>query len=186
MENFMPVDDARAQNLTERLAKSMFRSPETFIEFYNTGLINKKHGDVTAWVKEIAETYRNVEERGGKLIFITQQEIYVEELRKALAPWSVIVRVKRDITHLLADETLTPDDVIIFSPDQKGFIMKEEDGELLKVSNEKLYSSHDEIEAVHKVHSSLGRSEEGHLLFRVSDFTRLDDSFITKMRELLP
>lgn len=187
MEHFMAVDEATDQALKAKLAGSIFRSPEAFIEFYNTGVINRKHADVIALAKEISETYRNVEERGGKLTFITQQEIFVDELRKALGPWAVIVRVKRDLNHLLADEALTQNDVIVFSPENKGFILKQnENGDLEKVSSEKLYSSQEEINEVHEQYSSLAASTEGYLLFRVSDFTSLDDSFIDQMRQLLP
>lgn len=187
MANFMPTDETKAQELTNRLSQTIFRSPEDFINFYNTGIINRKHADVTALVKEIVEVYRNVEERGGQLIFISKQEIYIDELLRTLSPWAVIVRVKRDVTQLLADETLSQDDAVVFSPEVRGFILHQtEDGKLEKVNSEKLYSSHDEIKKIHDLYSTLGESAKGDLLFRVSDFTELDDSFISEMHKLLP
>lgn len=185
MANFMPVDDQKANALIDKLSRTIFQSPDDFVNYYNSGLINRKHTVASSIASELVATYRNVREQGGKIVFISKNEIFIAELLSSLADWEVIVKVKRNLKALLADETLTENDVIVFNKDSVGHFTQEGDG--TRLNSEKLYSKHDDILRVyHKVSSFRNEGGDEVLKFIVKDFMRIEDSFIEQMRNLLP
>ena len=187
MAKFMPVDDQKAQILHEKLAQTIFKSPDDFVNFYNTDLINKKNKDVIAFVEEILSTYRDVRELGGDLIFVSKQEVHVGELLVGLSNWELLIKIKRELTRLLNDKVLTEDSTIHFPLKSGHFYSINSAGETTRLSQERLFSRPEDIIALFEKFSSFtneGIAEEAKFL--VLDFTRRDVSFIDQMRSLLP
>lgn len=187
MSQFMPVNEQKAAQLNERLGRTMFKTPGDFINIYNSGLVNKKHKDVIAFAKEIIETFKNVKEQNGRLTFITQQEIYLEEILNELHEWKSVVKIKRELRGLLSDETLGNDDVIAFTGTSG--IYKPEGDELTKISSQRLFSRPVELEKAYNRWSSAKNDEKAssqEYRFKVSDFSNLNDQFINQLRANLP
>lgn len=190
MAHFMPVDQQKAERLNERLGKTMFRSVENFVEFYNSGIINKNHEDVANIATEITKTYRDVKERNKRLIFISESEVHLNEIYSTLDTWSILIKIKRDLQQHISDGELTEGGTVLFTPEAIGYVtVMNEDGELDKLSVEKLFSRHANIVGIYEQYSSRKDGEKAAAdvyQFAVSDFTNLDDSFVTRIKEELP
>lgn len=188
MAQFMPTNEQAAQELEARLSQSIFRSSAEFIGFYNSGLINKKFDDVVETVRQITSVYRDVREKSGRLIIVSHEELFLSEIRDELGVWSLIVPLKSHTLDLLADEVVSNDEVLLFSPDEVGFALKRDGADIEKVS-EKMFNKQSDIIPVYNMLSTVKNenlAQEGSYRFKVSDLANVDTSFITKMRELLP
>lgn len=189
MAHFLPHDDAKAEALVDRLSKTLFQSPATFVDLYNSGLINKRHKDVLALVKELKDTYRDVKDNSGRIIFISQEEIFIEEMLESLSLWAVVVKLKAELHALLQEETFTPDATMVFTPDHMGIICRlTEEEEVERAGQEKHFGTMAMAERLHSRFSSLPVLEEDDKLlypFEVSDIQKLDESFIERMRQQL-
>lgn len=188
MPQFMAYDQNTAQALTDRLAKTMFRSPSDFVNFYNSGLINKSHDDVAEMVRLLTSTFKNVKEQNKKLVFISSEEIQLKELFSSLEMWDSLTKIKREVARLLDQGVLTDQNTLLsFREDSPGYIFVEVDGELQKASPERMYSKHDDILEIYEKYSSFSdEGVEGICRFRAHEFLNLDTSFIEKMHAMLP
>lgn len=188
----MPIDAAKAQELNERLSQEIFRSVKDFVTFYNSGLISKKHDTVKAIAHEITETFKDVREKNGQLTFISEEEILLEETLKALAPWTIIVKVKREVENALENKTITEKDTIVLDENGMMFysVQKENGEEELKyVSNEKLFAKNDNIDLLisySKRHNEETFNHYEGYAFNTTDITNIDTSFIEKIHNLIP
>lgn len=189
MPQFLPFDERRANELTEKLARTMFRSPSDFVEFYNSGLISKRHTDVATMAKLITETYKDVKEQGGNLVFISHEEIQLEELASAISQWTVVSKVKREVNRLVSEGVLEDNNsLIFFHADTPGYLLvAADDGDgYEKASSERLFSRHEDIVEVHDLISSNENQVSDEVRFRVHELQNHDLSFIGRMHELLP
>lgn len=188
MSNFMAFDQQKAQELTDRLSKTMFKSPSDFVGFYNSGLINKSHPDVSTIVNELVENYRDIEERNKKLIFISKHEVYLDDLSRVIAVWSVITKIRRELGGLIEDNKVSPADEIGFLASSPGLIAVRNgtDESFDVVGSEKMVSRHADVADLFTKYSSTNDSTKEYFSFMVTDFTSLDDSFIEKMMEAAP
>ena len=190
MAQFMPYDPSKAEKLNERLGKTIFGNVSTFVSHYNSGLINRSHEEVAYIASEITKTYRDVKSRGNRLIFISEAEVHMNEIYNTLNMWEIIIKVKRDLDQHVHDGDITENDTVLFSGDSVGYALTTNDaGELERLSAEKLFTKPGAIGEIYAKYSSRkdpDLSGQGTYQFAVSDLTSLDDSFITRIQELLP
>lgn len=193
MAQFMPVNEEAARSLQERLARTMFKSPQDFLNFYNSGLINKRHEDVKAFADDLTTTFKNVKEKGGALVFITQEEVYLEEILQDLQEWAGLVRLKREVASLLQEEEVAEKDAVYLNASQAGLFRDDlnEEGKrvTLKLSNERFFTTLGELASAYEKHSTLKNEEaeaKGNYFFAAADFLHLEDDFINSIKGLMP
>lgn len=189
MSNFMPINDAAAQELNDRLSNTIFKSAADFVNFYNSGLINKKNDEVTKIVAEVTTAFKDVKEKGGELVFLSSSEVLLNEALAALLPWEILVRAKREANDLIADGTITRESTLAFSKKNAGFILKvdeEVEGDFVKVGSEKLFGKIEEVSSIFEKKIIDGERDGDSYLFYASDLADLDDSFIARVHEVLP
>lgn len=190
MSNFMPVNEASAQALNERLAETIFKSAPDFVNFYNSGLINQKNEEVKKIAAELTAVFKDVRERGGKLVFISQQEVHLNEIMDALAPWEILVKAKREAESAVAEGSITADTVLAFSKKNNGFILKTEDEEgvtvLTKIGNDKLFNKFEDVAPIFDRGIIDGERDGDTYLFHAQELLELDSSFISQIRTVIP
>lgn len=194
MPHFIPTDSAKAEALNARLSSTVFKNYDHFVELYNSDLIAKKKPEVIQLVEEIENSFKNISHEGGKLIFISENEILLDEIFENLTPWITLVKIKREINNLVESNEVDLDieDNIVFRDQGIGFIhivTQDEDGAdaLLKVGTEKHVSKNTELEEIFQNYSSYRNEErsDGLYFFKVEDFLLLDDGFIKEIHSLL-
>lgn len=188
MSNFMPINAAAAQELNERLSSTIFKSAADFVNFYNSGLINKKNDEVTKIVAEVTSAFKDVKEKGGELVFLSSSEVLLNEALAALLPWEILVRAKREANDLIAAGTITRESTLAFSKKNAGFILEvsEEHEEPVKVGSEKLFGKFEEVSPIFDRKIIDGERDGDSYVFYASDLADLDDSFIARVHEVLP
>lgn len=189
MSNFMPINDAAAQELNARLSSTIFKSAADFVNFYNSGLINTKNEEVTKIVAEVTSAFKDVKEKAGKLVFLSSSEVLLNEALAALLPWEILVRAKREANDLIAVGTISRDSTLAFSKKNAGFILKvdeDAEGELVKVGSEKLFGKIEEVAPVFEKKIIDGERDGDSFLFYAAELADLDDSFIARVHEVLP
>lgn len=187
MPNFMPINEASAQALNDRLSQTIFKSAADFVQFYNSGLINKKNVDVSAIADEVTSVFKDVKERGGDLVFLSQQEVYLNEIMDALTPWEILVKAKREAEVLSERGTVTGETILAFSKKHNGFVlMADAEGDLVKVGTEKIFNKIDEVDAIFDRKIIDGERDGDAYLFQAQELLDLDASFISSIREVIP
>lgn len=191
MAKFMPVNEEQATILNEKLSKTMFRSVADFVNFYNSGLINKSHDDIVKTANEITKNFKNVKEKNRKLVFISEQEVFLDEITHSLSEWTLLTKIKREIEQLVSDNEITTDSVILFTPDAIGYIVRdsEDESEYIKLNDEKLFHKMSDIVPVYDKYSTIKNADkaaEEVYQFMVFDIVNIDATFIDKMHDLLP
>lgn len=188
MAHFIPANQAQADALAQRLQGSLFQTVENFVQYYNSGLINRKFDDVQAILAEVTSAYKDVKEKGGRLTFISEQEVVLAEVMAALAPWDTIAKVKREVTDALRDGTLGTDDYLVIGENGALSRYSQEENTLTPLTNERMFTKNDDITKLLSF-SSLGNQVneqvEGYL-FAPADITGVDDGFITQLRNIVP
>jgi hypothetical protein len=185
----MPVNSAIAEELNNRLSNTIFKSAADFVNFYNSGLINKKNEEITKIVAEVTSAFKDVKEKGGDLVFLSQSEVLLNEVLAALLPWEILVRAKREANDLIASGAVSREATLAFSKKNAGFILKvseNEDGELVKVGSEKLFGKIEDVAPIFERKILDGERDGDTFFFYATDLADLDDSFIARIHEGLP
>lgn len=193
MPHFMPIQQDKADALNERLSKTVFKNYNQFVEAYNEGFINVKNDKVVELVQNITEIFKNVTHENGKLVFISENEVLLSEILVGLGPWTSIIKVKRELNNLIEADELNEDETIVFTSNGIGFIYAEktkEDGSKVfaKVGTEKHFKRQAEVlELFNDISSYAGEDldSDEEYYFKVSDFTRADDSFIREIHSYI-
>lgn len=190
MVNFISYDAQAANNLNEKLSRTIFRNVEEFVKVYNSGLINKKYDQVVKIVNEITYVYKNVKEVNGHFVFTSEQEVQLEELAQVIAEWTILVKIKREVTQLIERGEITENDSIFFSDEASGYVLTQnEEGDLVKTGKDRVSPRTSTLTPLYDKYSTNKESsdvEAGVYAFHASDFTKLDDSFISKMSQFAP
>lgn len=183
MSQLIPFDPQAAADLEERFAASKFRSTDFFIDFYNSGLVNKAADEVVDLAQAVDATFKNVKLQGKNLVFISRTEVELGEVLTELRKWDILVKVKDRLAALVAEGAVTDATVVEFPEDSVGVLYSVEPAQegadiRTRLLDEKFFRPADEalVQAIHEERSSV---ESPRLQFRVGDFTDLDDSFIS-------
>lgn len=187
MSNFIPANIEKANELEARLSKEIFRSAKEFVEFYNSGLINKKFDKVKDIAKEITEVFKNVKEKSGNLVFISEAEVTLEEIIQKLSPWEAIVKAKRETQDAINAKIINSETTVILT--ESGTLSYiNEDNEISTLNGEKIHIKTDNIEQLLS-YSSYGneyQAEYEGYPFQANDLANIDTDFILRVKELLP
>lgn len=191
MSNFMPQNQEKAQALEEKLSESIFRSVKDFVQFYNSGLINKSFGDVKETAKEITETFKNVKEKSGQLVLISEEEVFIEEIIETLKPWEGIIKAKREVTTALKDNKINEDSILILNDKLSLDVIStdEEDNETFSpISGERLFTKTDNLDSLLEKSSYGNEFNEQYngYVFSPRDIAGIDIDFVQRIKENLP
>jgi len=185
MAHFLPRDNAEAARLTKELSETMFRSPVDFVTFYNSGLVNKKNPEVMRIVARLREVYRDIEERSGNIIFLTKEEIYLEEIQQRLDFWLNLSKVKREIVNAVDNQLISGDTIIILREEQPTVFFLNDENEVDKLGYERTFKFESVFE-LQKTYSSIQEQDDESFYFKASDFLNLDDHFVEEIYQIIP
>lgn len=192
MSNFIPVDQRRAEALEEKLSGQIFRSVSDFVQFYNSGLISKKHEDVVKIVKDITETFRDIKEKNNRLIVISKQEVALEESLRTLQLWEAVVKAKRETIDSISQKTINENNEVLL--DDSGHLYRveinSETGETTAtaITSEKLFTRKDDVSDIAQIinpEASFNNDLQGYLI-PVRNIVEINDEFILQIKNLIP
>lgn len=104
-DSFITANENLAQELDERLGALPFRDKGTFVQMYNSGLINRKNEQVSELVDALIAAYKGIEKRPDGITFLDMGEISADELVAKAEAYSLLLRLQR-IAKQAAQERL--------------------------------------------------------------------------------
>lgn len=177
MAVFMPKD---SENLNETVLLGalapMVNTVENFVNFYNSGLINRNNDDVSAIADNVVEAFKNLEKKSGKIVFLSEDEVKLEEISEKLTPWLGLVILRRVVEEGLSEGIITEaSDVILDDSGAINFgIDDENDSKTGKLSNDRLKK---------EVYTAI--TDQYGSVLTVKQILELDSSFISEIYDLL-
>lgn len=142
-DRFIIANEELAFELDAKLEKLPFRDRETFVQMYNSGLINRKNEEVSKIVDSLIEAYKGIEKKADGITFLDMGEISADELVARAEAYSLLLRLKR-IVKEAASENLIGDGSKVYVGKGNGLYklgVTTEDGTKTEdelISNEKL------------------------------------------------
>lgn len=193
MSQLIPVSTEAAATLESTLSETMFQSTDKFIEFYNSGLINKSSDEVSSLAVSVNNTFKNVKLQNKNLMFISREEVEITEVLHELRKWEILVKIKDRLSEELEEMRITEDTVVEFNNSVDGVLFRasEEYGDTQhaeKIFEERFFKASKQylVDEVHAERSSVPSSETNKALrFYVRDFTSLNDEFVSTLHETL-
>lgn len=184
---FLPINESKATEFRERLSKTMFRDPEFFVQVYNNGMINPKHDDVVNIVAEMSELYRDIRKKNNQIYFVDVDEVLLDETVRALDTWTIFVKLKSAVSHLVSTGELSNDENIFFVDSDPGYLhVENEAGELSRLNTEKLFRNHEDSHTLRKVCNIGHRREDGSIRTTNAEIQNVDTSFIGRIHNEIP
>lgn len=188
MEKLIPFNQESADILNQEFSGTLFRSTEDFITFYNSGLINKTAEDVTEFAARVDQTFKNVKLQGRNLVFISEAEVYIEELSDALIPWQVATKVKRILIDALGEKVINTSSQISLHQSYVNLIVHDEESSYRRISDEKVSINGKAIddETLTLVYEKFSHDKSGdYHVFIASDFLNLDENFLKEAHSIV-
>lgn len=182
MGRFIPTDPAKATALSERITTETRLSPDDFVKFYNTGLINRKNEVVEGLVQELTTVFKDVVKKGTNLTFISQEEVLLTELEAFTSVWLSAVRLKSALQEQVEAGVIVEDARFWLSRQNIRKVLFGENEELF---GDRVAESVEELDELARRFSSVEQTDANAVQFRVSDFLYLDLSFIAEVHERL-
>lgn len=142
-DRFIIANEELAFELDAKLEKLPFRDRETFVQMYNSGLVNRKNEEVSKIVDSLIEAYKGIEKKADGITFLDMGEISADELVARAEAYSLLLRLKR-IAKEAASENLIGDGSKVYVGKGNGLYkvgVTTEDGTKTEdqlISNEKL------------------------------------------------
>jgi len=112
-DSFIIANEELALELDGKLEQLPFRDRDTFIQMYNSGLINRKNEQVSELVEDLIAAYKGIEKRADGITFLDMGEISADELVARAEAYSLLLRLQR-IAKEAAAEGLVKDGSQIF------------------------------------------------------------------------
>jgi len=94
-DSFIIANEDLALEFEGKLEGLPFRTKETFVEMYNSGLINRKNEQVSSLVDELIVAYKGIERRADGITFLDMAEISADELVARAEAYSLLLRLQR-------------------------------------------------------------------------------------------
>lgn len=94
-DSFIIANEDLALELDEKLEQLPFRDRDTFVQMYNSGLINRKNEQVSDLVDELISAYKGIEKRADGITFLDMGEISADELVAKAEAYSLLLRLQR-------------------------------------------------------------------------------------------
>lgn len=191
MTQFMPYNQQKSEELSRELEGTLFGNVQNFIKFYNSGMIAKRSTEVTELVRKVVNTYKNIEEKGGQIVFLSTSEVFLEEMIKNLSSWEILVKIKTDLEAARSENKVHEGDIIAFGKKESiGFVLKltEKDGEKVaeRIGTEKVFSRSSKIKPIFNTVSSIKQADNSFYYFRANDFLNLNTDFIERVYNEIP
>jgi len=111
-DSFIIANEDLALDLDGKLEELPFRNKETFVQMYNSGLINRKNDQVTSLVDELIAAYKGIERRADGITFLDMGEISADELVAKAEAYSLLLRLQR-IAKEAASQKLIGDGALV-------------------------------------------------------------------------
>lgn len=190
MSNFIPRDENKARLLEEHLSTTPFNSSKNFVDFYNSGIINKRNPEVVKVLDLLSEAYKDIDEKSGKIVFLSKAEIMLDETFDLLAPWTAIVKLKREVQQGINDGVINGETVVAFIEGQNQIhyatVDEDTNEEVFVALGVERVLKPEFAEKIFTEFSSIQQRDENSLLFVANDFLSIDDSFIENVYNALP
>jgi len=94
-DSFIIANEELALELDGKLEQLPFRDRDTFIQMYNSGLINRKNDQVSELVEDLIAAYKGIEKRADGITFLDMGEISADELVAKAEAYSILLRLQR-------------------------------------------------------------------------------------------
>lgn len=188
MSRFIPVSQQKDQELREKLSKTLFQSPENFVDAYNKGWISKRNEDILSLSTLITEVYLDVKEHKSQFIFISQSEIFIDETLKKLNSWKSVISIKSEIRRLVDRGVLKNDDTVYFTEENSGYIYYEdEEGVEQRHQSAKLFNSLKDVRRI-LAHAEEHQysSDENNKVYSVGRILEINDGFVYELHKQIP
>lgn len=184
MARFIVADNQLAHQLSEDLAGSVFREPETFVRSYNDGLLSTSSEVVKEYVDRIVSAYKDVNHKNRRFTFISEKEILIAEIVDALAPWQDLTRLKREVSELITDSQISENDYF--------YVANNGDWSIVRGTEygENTYDKVDSITKLGKpafeaVFSIAEQSDSSGFVVKAGKLLELDDDFISDAHAII-
>ena len=186
----IPFDKHAAENLEKTLSGKVFRDVTTFIDLYNSGIINRKNDEVRDFAARIVDTYKDVREKAGRITFISEEEIIAFESIAVLTAWATIAKAKREVKEAIEKGELTDASLVLLADDGtlNEVTTEGEAAHVTSLGGDKLFARNEDVTAL-TAFSSFGTEKDdrfdGHL-FKAADIANIDTSFLSNLPGVLP
>lgn len=142
-DRFIIDNEDLAFELDGKLEALPFRNKDTFVQMYNSGLINRKNDQVSAIVDELINAYKGIEKKADGITFLDMGEISADELVARAEAYSLLLRLQRVVKEAATNKLIGDGSLVYIGKSNSLFRVGEtlEDGEKSKdelISNEKL------------------------------------------------
>lgn len=191
------IPNHNAEQFQEKISQTLFGTPESFIQAYNSGIVNARNEEIAALAKDIVQSYSNLELKGGAFTFVAQSELQLSEMIKTLENWEIVLRLKRELNE-------QPDgDIESYFPNTKSpylFLAEHNNDSITdtggfevtykKIGKERLASSGEQLQ--NAIANVIGEdavelsSDEEYYYVDPQRVMSIDDSFVNDMYESLP
>ena len=105
-DDFIIANEDLALELDAKLEELPFRDKDTFVQMYNSGLINRKNDQVSSLVDELIAAYKGIERRTDGIVFLDMGEISADELVARAEAYSLLLRLQRVAKEAAANRQL--------------------------------------------------------------------------------
>ncbi len=192
---FIPVDSNSEQTVRGRLSKTIFQSPEFFILGYNAGLTNRSAPQVRELVEAVTAAFKNVEEHGAELVFLSREEVAYRESEQLLEGWIPVVVARRLVADAVEAGTLDASDQVLVT--EKGVLRKftqagqdsgqDADGGAERIGGDRAFTRGEPGFLPRFAPAGQDVNPEvGGWLFSAQTFLDLDLGFVVAAREAIP
>src|SRR5699024_2107011 len=188
------IPNHNAEQFQEKISQTLFGTPESFNQAYNSVIVNTRNEEIAAIAKDIVQSYSNLELKGGAFTFAAQSELQLSEMIKTLENWEIVLRLKRELNEQ------PNSDIESYFPNTKSPYLllaehnEDENGEIettyKKIGKERLASSGEQLQ--NAIASVIGEdavelsSDEEYYYVDPQRVMSIDDSFVNDMYESLP
>lgn len=111
-QELIPLNEEKAASLEQKLANTFYRDPKSFIQIYNSGVINRSNDEVKTILERILSTYKGIEKRGQEITFLSTNEISVEEILVSANAYRALLQIKRILRDAIAEEHITENESV--------------------------------------------------------------------------
>lgn len=98
MTDLIPNDNAH--QIEEELRGTLFRDPQTFIDSFNSRIIDSRNPEMMDLAERIELAYKNLvlDKREREFSYISELEVSLKDIRHAVEDWSILAQVQREVS----------------------------------------------------------------------------------------
>lgn len=193
-KKYIANNEEAAKKINEKLAGTLFKDVDTFIENYNLGVINPNSPQMRDLAKEITNAYSNITEpKKGTLVVMSSKEIIVTDAIERLEAWASIAKLKRAVNDKLSAGVIEETDFIVFGEGRKvpGVARTSEDTEEVNIENiteERIIIDEKVIDVMAEYRGDdIPFAEEVESIgLEVKDILSFNDDFIENIGDIIP